>query len=77
MKGQAMILSQNGGKYAMNIFPEPSSDVLLFGFQASKGADKNLQVCGNHGNFDSVPGRSRIIYNMIDWSVSSILFLLW
>lgn len=61
-----MILSQNGGDNAMNTLPEHSYDVPVFGFQAREGADKNLQVCGNHGNFDSLLGRSRIIYNMID-----------
>lgn len=50
----------------MNTLPEASYDDLLFSFQAREGADKNLQVCSNHGNFDSLLGRSRIIYNMID-----------
>lgn len=50
----------------MNTFSELSYDVPPFGFQAGEEADKNLQVCGNNGNFDSLLGRSRIIYSMID-----------
>lgn len=61
----------------VNTLPEFSCDVPLFSFQAREGADKNLQVCGNHGNFDSPLGRSRIIYNMTDWSVPSILLPVW
>lgn len=50
----------------MNTLPELPYDVPLFGVQAREGADRNLQVCGNHGNFDSLLGRSRIINNMIN-----------
>lgn len=40
---------EQGGNNAMNTLPEPSYDVLLFGFQARERADKNYQVCGSHG----------------------------
>jgi len=40
--------------------------MFLFGFQAREGADKNFEVCGNHGNFDSLLGRSRKIDNLLD-----------
>lgn len=43
------IIQNGGGNNAMNTLPEPSYDVLLFGFQARERADKNYQVCGSHG----------------------------